>query len=288
MEDSETEILVKSEKISQKKKVLFVWAITLLLIIVTMISFVIDYSGYKKGQKFGLASAVVASEIGGTSWIDKDDSYAEQCKAVYSRLNRHTSDITINGVRYDASEVRKTESALRATFADVMESAGYDRYSSYSIANWFKYTNFVEYFVGDYLTNTLPSCSIIVLVLAIVFSIIVNQKAKKEIVVYEDSVLCRLNSKKSKQLVFEDINNVDFGKNTLKIVGTGVKFKISNIINAEDIKTAIIDKKKSTQNKVNDSNIGNADELRKYKELLDCGVISQEEFDAKKKQILGI
>ncbi len=32
----------------------------------------------------------------------------------------------------------------------------------------------------------------------------------------------------------------------------------------------------------------NADELKKFKELLDCGVISQEEFDAKKKQLLGI
>ena len=34
--------------------------------------------------------------------------------------------------------------------------------------------------------------------------------------------------------------------------------------------------------------ISNADELKKYKELLDSGVISQEEFDAKKKQLLGM
>ena len=32
----------------------------------------------------------------------------------------------------------------------------------------------------------------------------------------------------------------------------------------------------------------NLDELKKYKELLDSGVISQEEFDAKKKQLLGL
>ena len=31
-----------------------------------------------------------------------------------------------------------------------------------------------------------------------------------------------------------------------------------------------------------------ADELKKLKELLDCGVITQEEFDAKKKQLLGL
>lgn len=34
--------------------------------------------------------------------------------------------------------------------------------------------------------------------------------------------------------------------------------------------------------------ISSADELKKYKELLESGVITQEEFDAKKKQILGL
>ena len=32
----------------------------------------------------------------------------------------------------------------------------------------------------------------------------------------------------------------------------------------------------------------NADEIRKFKKLLDCGIITQEEFDAKKKQLLGL
>lgn len=32
----------------------------------------------------------------------------------------------------------------------------------------------------------------------------------------------------------------------------------------------------------------NAEELRRYKELLDLGVITQDEFDAKKKQLLGL
>lgn len=34
--------------------------------------------------------------------------------------------------------------------------------------------------------------------------------------------------------------------------------------------------------------LSNADELKKYKELLDMGIITQEEFDAKKKQLLGL
>lgn len=31
-----------------------------------------------------------------------------------------------------------------------------------------------------------------------------------------------------------------------------------------------------------------ADELKKFKELLDSGILTQEEFDAKKKQLLGL
>lgn len=36
------------------------------------------------------------------------------------------------------------------------------------------------------------------------------------------------------------------------------------------------------------SNGSNADELRKFKALLDDGIITQEEFDAKKKELLGV
>lgn len=34
--------------------------------------------------------------------------------------------------------------------------------------------------------------------------------------------------------------------------------------------------------------VSGADEIMKYKQLLDCGAITQEEFDAKKKQLLGL
>ncbi len=45
---------------------------------------------------------------------------------------------------------------------------------------------------------------------------------------------------------------------------------------------------KDKQNGVITNNVSSADELKKFKELLDIGVITQEEFDAKKKQLLGL
>ena len=45
---------------------------------------------------------------------------------------------------------------------------------------------------------------------------------------------------------------------------------------------------KTEKNEEKDAKSSNADELKKYKELLDSGIITQEEFDAKKKQLLGL
>lgn len=55
------------------------------------------------------------------------------------------------------------------------------------------------------------------------------------------------------------------------------------------IRKLIEENKKNTVPVVNQvQTLSNADELRKYKQLLDDGIITQEEFDAKKKQLLGL
>lgn len=48
----------------------------------------------------------------------------------------------------------------------------------------------------------------------------------------------------------------------------------------------LIDRQEKLQSVIPDKS--NADELKKYKELLDSGIITQEEFDAKKKQLLNL
>ncbi len=49
-----------------------------------------------------------------------------------------------------------------------------------------------------------------------------------------------------------------------------------------------LQKTNRTQNKVVINKVSSADEIKKFKELLDMGVISEEEFNAKKKQLLGL
>lgn len=52
--------------------------------------------------------------------------------------------------------------------------------------------------------------------------------------------------------------------------------------------SSIIDDYKNNAPKTTVQQISSADELLKFKELLDLGAISNEEFEAKKKQILGL
>lgn len=65
------------------------------------------------------------------------------------------------------------------------------------------------------------------------------------------------------------------------------KFKVSG---AEPIVIKPFDEAYNAEVVVNDTSetLSNADELKKFKELLDMGAITQEEFDAKKKELLGL
>ena len=73
-------------------------------------------------------------------------------------------------------------------------------------------------------------------------------------------------STSSRTIAFADIDNAK------KIVD-----EVSKLISNRNKKNASINVPQS-----------NADELKKYKDLLDQGIITQEEFDAKKKQLLGL
>ena len=54
------------------------------------------------------------------------------------------------------------------------------------------------------------------------------------------------------------------------------------------VKNKIDEAKKQKNAPIVTSAVSSADELKKFKDLLDSGIITQEEFDAKKKQLLGL
>lgn len=83
------------------------------------------------------------------------------------------------------------------------------------------------------------------------------------------------------------LQGVDIGTSAGKIHFKGIK---NNIEIHQEISKLLNNRqssKKETLAMVNNST-SNADELKKYKELLDANVITQDEFEAKKKQLLNL
>lgn len=62
------------------------------------------------------------------------------------------------------------------------------------------------------------------------------------------------------------------------------KCNSADVISITEEEVENLSKTQNTQQ----ANISQADELKKFKDLLDSGIITQEEFDQKKKQLLGL
>ena len=98
---------------------------------------------------------------------------------------------------------------------------------------------------------------------------------------------------------------VDLPISQISATGTGIFSRVSistaagsinfyGVRNKEEVLSVISDLllKRQEETKTttiqSSGNINTVEELKKYKDLLDAGVITQEEFDAKKKQLLGL
>ena len=129
--------------------------------------------------------------------------------------------------------------------------------------------------------------------IGIIFLCIASGIKNPKIAVTENAVIGTYGSlaKRDFHLPIDSINSVvTVGKgNSFQINTSSAKLNFNYIPNGKEIVDVI---NNLIQKRKNNGNItvavSNADELKKYKELLDAGVITQEEYDTKKKQLLGL
>lgn len=145
----------------------------------------------------------------------------------------------------------------------------------------------------------MESFSIITLIIAGVSTLLLIilwlYTRKMKIVVTDKRVYGQTAFGKQVDLPFDSISAI--GKSILKGIAVSTssgRIRFLLISNRDDIYKNISDlliqrqETKQEKKEVINVNNSNADELKKYKELLDSGVITQEEFNAKKKQLLGL
>ena len=119
---------------------------------------------------------------------------------------------------------------------------------------------------------------------------------KRELVITDQKISVTL-GKETLDFPLEAIISYSFRGQHLDLQAPPRKISAESLKNYEEI-SAVLNKlfnerKNSVVHNVQPApvvinNSSNADELKKYKELLDMGAISQEEYDQKKKELLGL
>lgn len=116
--------------------------------------------------------------------------------------------------------------------------------------------------------------------------------SKMKIVVTDKRVYGRASFGREIDLPFDSISAISKGiLKGIAVATSSGRIRFILISNRDEIYSTISDLLLERQNKkdeVKDFSTSNTEEIKKYKDLLDNGIITQEEFDKKKKELLGL
>ena len=114
-----------------------------------------------------------------------------------------------------------------------------------------------------------------------------------ELIVTDGRIVGKTSFGKRVDLPISQISGVGTGVfNRVSIVTSSCSISFCGVINQNEVFTVIsgllLKHQEETKLSFKAPESSNTDELKKLKDLLDAGIITQEEFDAKKKQLLGL
>ena len=175
-------------------------------------------------------------------------------------------------------------------------------YFGFGVSDWFpgwiKYDDsFIDFFFGEFLNFDCYYGYMIMLgVVALIVGIIMKSNTEKcEITVTNEAISGKLPHGKTVHIPLNQITAINRSSfNGVSITSIGNVSNFHCIENREEVMKAISyllanPQQSSVQPTQSASANGSeAEQLKRLKDLLDSGVLTQEEFDAKKKQILGL
>jgi hypothetical protein len=176
------------------------------------------------------------------------------------------------------------------------------KYFGYGIGGWYTWCviydfEFGEFFIGEFFNFECYYGYMIMLgVVALIVGIIMKTSTEKcEITVTNEAISGKLPHGKEVHIPLNQITAINRSSfNGVSITSIGNASNFHCIENREEVMKAISyllanPQQNSAQPTQSASATGTeAEQLKRLKDLLDSGVLTQEEFDAKKKQILGL
>lgn len=284
MEENE----IKSQKISLKKQFKIVWIVVAVILILNVVINIVSYSNYKKGQDLAATSLLVADSLSSSNTFSSESFEQDRKKTIrkmYNYLNPTYYNVKTQYGNINNSEAISAARKVESSLNEILKGENYKKGASY----YLKYTGFFEF----YFDNNIPFFIIygILFLVIVILNIYYLIDKKTEIVVKKDILICKKKNGKSIQVLLKNITSVEIIRlKGLKVLGNGFRYKIILVKNNEEIRNEIMkllseNAKDTTKSKENDANIN---ELKKYKQLLDDGTITKEEFDKKKAELLNL
>ena len=290
---------IQSQKIKLGKKFIIAWSILAVLFVIIVIIARCQYAKYQKGQKAAIYAVMFTT--------DKFDKYDQTNKNDYKRMieamnsyldpDYDSRTIIIDGVRvkYDNLEQIHAAEQLNQKLGTILTESGYPCYTA---TKYLKYANFTQFYLSEALWALV--LWLIPVLIFLVKNLIYLHESKKTLIVDISSkrIICQKNKITVKEFPIQNVYAVQYLSSNptkitkgIKITGKKISYKIKNIYNADELQQniialATIEKTKPVMTAA--SSTSYADELKKYKELLDAGAISLYEFEAIKKQLLDI
>lgn len=267
---------MKSEKICLKKKFMCLWIGLVALLLLSILITVIPYSKYKKGQDWGIACMLVATD----EFNEYKDNKKELVNEIYEYFNTSYYSYNTQYGTISNKDVIEAREEVEDSLEELLRAEGYDE--GWRASFYFEYTNYLSYYL--YKNYVFIIIYGIICGISLIVNILYVLSRKVEIKVNDNNIVYKKFTGKTKQFLIKDVTSAEtIILRGLKLTGNGIKAKTLLLKNNEELKDYIVKLISSSA----DINASMADELAKYKKLLDSDAITQEEYDKMKEKILN-
>lgn len=270
-------INIESRKKDVKKIITVALAVAMAVVVLFVLASFIGYNKYAKGRDLAIETMMKVT----SRFDDYEDNKIKLTEEIYHYLTRKS---------YTGSGFAQTARDVDEALGEILRDNGYHCWYG---SMYLQHSNYFSYIFGEFfIVYTLVMLSIILIVAVFIAYRLTDKKMSLSI--KNDMIICQNAVGKTKQLLLNDVKSVESAPfSGLKIKSTGVNYTICYLENANEIRDYLVKRMSNIataerpKEKYDDIS-SEIEGLEKYKNLLDQGIITQEEFDAKKKQLLGL
>lgn len=279
-------VIMQSKKINKDKIMRKFWIALVIVFVGWLIIMCVQYTPIKNAQNL---------IIDNLDWFNENEmSRSELLSRTLAKLN--SGEETFTSKRDDEwgmlanAMIARNNAERKELIAKTRLELALNGYKD-DMETYLMHGTFWQYLFNNKFEFVLFIVILLLFIMLLIGSILYIADKKAELVIYENEIIGKKIDGKTVQFLLKDIKSVETTKTQgLKITGAGIKYDIHLIENAEEMKNILMDMLAKVQHEQPVVAVvgSSANDIKEYKELLDAGIITQEEFDKKKKQLLGL